>query len=102
MDKVYGTIISLGGRQYDKMKELGYTGFHNQFRIICKATSYYKANKKCEEAGLWHNAFKPNFSSPTGNARELELAQISDIWICVDGSMTHKDSKWVTPEELNT
>lgn len=77
--KVLGTDINIGGCMLDYIRSRGYTGHHNQFRIICKCTSIYDANKKCSVAGLGDGVFVQKYTSETGNVRELELAEQEDM-----------------------
>lgn len=95
--KVLGTDINIGGIMLDYIRERGYTGTHNQFRVICKCTSLYDANKKCAAAGLGSNVFVQRYTSETGNKMELELTEKEDIWIGTD--KFHGDV-WVSASEL--
>lgn len=83
--KVLGTNILLGGKQLNRMKELGYKGSHNQFRIICKCRGMADANRKCQALGAHENIFRRGWYSETGNKKELELCESKDVWISVDG-----------------
>ncbi|MDD5022019.1 MAG: hypothetical protein PHR82_07855 [Endomicrobiaceae bacterium] len=95
--KVLGTDVSIGGRMLDYIRERGYTGTHNQFRIICKCTSLYDANKKCSAAGLGDKVFVQRYTSETGNKIELELAEKEDIWI---GTDKYHGNVWISASEL--
>lgn len=86
IDKYYGTNTNIYGAMNKKMHELGYKGFHNQFRIVCKAKSMAEANRKAESYGLGKKVFQPNYTSETGNEIELNLADKYDFIICLNGT----------------
>ena len=44
-EKYYGTLVMITGNQYEKLVELGYKGYHNQFGVVCKAKSMAEANR---------------------------------------------------------
>lgn len=51
--KVLGANAFFTGNTLDKLKEKGYTGAHNQFRLICKCKSMADGNRKVKP--LTHN-----------------------------------------------
>lgn len=79
--KVIATNIFLGSDLGDKLKKLGYTGTHNQFRIICKCKSMADANRKLHALIGREQVFKSGWTSETGNKRELTLCETADVWI---------------------
>jgi alpha-mannosidase len=85
-DKYYGTNTFFGGRQFEKLKELGYKGFHNQFRIVCKAKSMAEANRIAEAHGLSKKCFNRDYTSETGNSIQLEMADKYGFIVCIDGT----------------
>lgn len=96
--KVLGATTFLDGEPLRKIKEMGYTGSHNQFRIICKCRGIADANKKCGEIGIHSKVFNPGFCMETGNALELELCEKEDIWISIDGADVSK--RYASAKEL--
>lgn len=83
--KVLGANVFFTGNTLDKLKEKGYKGAHNQFRLICKCKSMADGNRKVKP--LTHNdkTFVTNWCAETGNKKELELCEQEDVWVCVDG-----------------
>lgn len=86
-DKYYGTNIFLGGKELEKIKQLGYKGHHSQFRTVCKAKSMAEANRIAESHGLSSKTFSRDFTSETGNKTELEMTDKYGFIICVDGTL---------------
>lgn len=72
-EKYYGTLTHVHYDILEKIKTLGYDGVHNQFRVVCKATSVAKANQIAESLGFMHKVFRPNYTSETGNLKEIEM-----------------------------
>lgn len=72
-EKYYGTLTAVHYDMLQKIRELGYDGVHNQFRVVCKATSIAKANQIAESLGFMSKVFKPNYTSITGNLKEIEM-----------------------------
>lgn len=70
-EKYYGTLLNYST---NKMRELGFTNSHNQFRIVCKAKSRAEANRIAKSLGLVDNIFRADYTSETFNAKEIELA----------------------------
>lgn len=87
IDKYYGTYTMIYGGKLKKLEELGYNKSHYQFRIVCKAKSRAEANRIAESYGLDKNTFRPDYTSETGNERELELADKYGFIIAVDGTL---------------
>lgn len=89
VDKYYGTNIMLYGTKVDKLRELGYKGTHNQFRVVCKAKSRAEANRIAKGYGLnfGKDVFVPNYTSETGNDLEIELANKYGFIICTGGTI---------------
>lgn len=87
IDKYYGTNIMIYGEENKKLRELGYKGFHNQFRIVCKAKSRAEANRMAEGYGLGKNVFHPDYTSETGNVIEIEMANEHGFIICLGGTI---------------
>lgn len=84
--KVLGTNTFFRGKALEKLKNLGYSGHHNQFRIICKCRGINDANRKCNELGICGKVFVANWCSETGNQEELSLCEKEDIWISIGGT----------------
>lgn len=95
--KVLGTNIMIGGEKLDTLRKMGYKGYHSQFRIICKCKSMAEANRKCEALGFYKKVFSKDYSCETGNKLELELCEIEDVWICLDGTI---GNRYVKASEL--
>lgn len=72
-EKYYGTLTAVHYDILQKIRELGYDGVHNQFRVVCKATSITKANQIAESLGFMNKVFRPNYTSITGNLKEIEM-----------------------------
>lgn len=72
-EKYYGTLTSVHYDILQKIRALGYNGAHNQFRVVCKATSVAKANQIAESLGFMNKVFRPNYTSITGNLKEIEM-----------------------------
>ena len=86
--KYYGTNINLYGDIHKKMCKLGYNGYHNQFRIVCKASSMDEANRIVSDFGLCEKAFIRDFTSTTENVNEINLCDCgSGVIICLDGTL---------------
>ena len=96
--KYYGTNVSLSGNQLKKIRELGYKGYHSQFRIVCKAKSRAEANRIAESLCLGKKVFNPAYTSETGNKTELEFADKFGFIICLDGTM---GNVFIDVKELN-
>jgi len=87
IDKYYGTNIFLYGDMLDKIRQLGYKGYHNQFRVVCKAKSKSEANRIAEGYGLGKDVFRPGYTCETGNNIEIEMADKHGFIICKDGTL---------------
>ena len=85
--KYYGTNTSVYGNMLIKIKELGYKGVHNQFRIVCKAKSRAEANRIAEKYELGTRIFVADYTSETGNKIELEMADKHELIICAGGTL---------------
>ncbi|MCM1235673.1 MAG: hypothetical protein NC489_36725 [Ruminococcus flavefaciens] len=96
--KVLGTNTFLYGDLLDKMHDRGYSGVHNQFRIICKCKGIANANRKCKEIGLHNKIFTSNFTTETGNKIELELCEKEDVWFSING--TNISDGYISAKEL--
>lgn len=90
VDKYYGTLTMLYGEKLKKLKNLGYKGTHYQFRIVCKAKSRAEANRIAESYGLSKNTFRPDYTSETGNALEIEMVDKYNFIIAIDGTRGDK------------
>lgn len=86
IDKYYGTNVNLYGYMNRKMHELGYDGYHNQFRIVCKAKSMAEANRKAEAYGLGEKVFRSAYTSETGNELQIELCDEYGFIVCLGGT----------------
>lgn len=86
-EKYYGTLILISGSPYKKLIELGYKGCHHQFRIVCKAKSIAEANRIAESYNLGSKVFRSEYTSETGNALEIELADKYGFIINISGSL---------------
>ena len=78
--KVYATMVMISGDVLRKAHQLGLSEYTRQVRLICGATSMAEANRLCEAEGMYR-AFRRDFTSITGNKRELELAGNGGIFI---------------------
>lgn len=96
-DKYYGTNTFLGGKDLERARELGYTGYHAQFRIVCKAKSMAEANRIAASYGLGDKVFHRDYTSETGNALEIELADEYRIIIRLDG---RNENTYVSIEDI--
>lgn len=85
--KYYGTNIMIYEDIRRKLKKVGYKGFHNQFRIVCKASSMAEANRICERYGLGQKCFTSAYTSETGNTIQIENADKYELIICIGGTM---------------
>jgi hypothetical protein len=84
--KYYGTLTMIYGHQLTTMKQFGFDGYHNQFRIVCKAKSRAEANRITESLGLGKNVFMPDYTCETGNKEEIEFADKYGTIISINGS----------------
>ena len=96
-DKYYATITFLRGEMVDKLKELGYRGSHNHFRVVCKAKSRAEANRIAESYGLGKITFEPDYTNETGNDIEIEMADKHVFIVCINGTIGRN---YVSIEEL--
>ena len=78
--KVYGTTDIITGELLCKARQLGLSIYSRQVRVICGATSMAEANRMCETEGMGRT-FKRDYTSITGNKKELELAGNGGIFI---------------------
>lgn len=85
VDKYYGTYVFIYGDKREELINLGYKGSHSQFRIVCKAKSMAEANRIAKSYGLGDKVFTPDYTSETGNKKELELADKYGLIVCVNG-----------------
>lgn len=90
IDKYYGTYANIYGDMNKKIHQLGYKGFHNQFKIVCKAKSMAEANRKAENYGLGQKVFKTDYTSETGNKLEIEMADKYGFIVSIDGTSGNK------------
>jgi hypothetical protein len=97
-EKYYGTLVIIIGNQYKKLIELGYKGYHNQFRVVCKAKSIEEANRIAESYNLGSKVFRRDYTCETGNALEIELADKYGFIIDVSGSFGRK---YIDIKEIN-
>lgn len=86
IDKYYATYLNIYGDKSKKLKELGYEGVHNQFRIVCKAKSRAEANRMAESYGLGEMVFRPKYTSETGNSIEIEFADKYGFIVNINGN----------------
>lgn len=85
--KYYATNVYFLNKHFNKMKELGYKGRHNQFRVVCKAKSMAEANRIAKSYGLGEKCFSRDYTAETGNGKEIELCEQHQFIVCVDGSL---------------
>jgi hypothetical protein len=99
--KYYGTLTMIGGDKLNKIKQLGFNGYHHQFRIVCKAKSRAEANRITESLGLGNKVFMPNYTCETGNTEELEFADKYGTIISINGSSGGKyiDARLLTTHQ---
>jgi len=97
IDKYYGTNTMIGGDELNKLIKLGYSGYHAQFRVVCKAKSMAEANRLAESYGLYKKTFTKDYTSETGNKLEIELAYKYGFIIALDGTEGHK---FISAKEL--
>lgn len=87
IDKYYGTNTMIYGEMSNKLRELGYKGTHNQFRVVCKAKSMAEANRKAESYELGKKVFRPEYTSETGNEIQIELCDKYGFIVCLGGTL---------------
>lgn len=87
IDKYYGTNLMASGRIVKNLRELGYSGSHSQFSIVCKAKSRAEANRIAEGYGLGKIVFSPDYTSETGNEKQIELCDKYGFIISLDGTL---------------
>ena len=87
VNKYYGTNISLSWDASLKIKEKGYSGSHNQFRVVCKAKSMAEANRISEDLGIGRKTFHRDWTSETGNETEIKMCDKYGFIICIDGTL---------------
>ena len=92
--KVLGTAATIRGKCLQKLHEMGVPVHKDQFRVICGCTSIADANRQCEAAGLNNKTFQSDFTSETGNIKELELAGEGGLFIEI------AYNRYVSVEEL--
>ena len=90
-EKYFGTLVLVYGSKYDKLKELGYSGYGNHFRIICKAKSISEANRIAESYGLGERVFNNRYATQTRNKLEMELSDKYGFIINVDGTINNSN-----------
>lgn len=97
VDKYYGTVAIIGGKKYDKLKELGYSGSHSQFRVVCKAKSIAEANRKAKVYGLGATLFRYGYTCETGNKLEIDLVDKYDFIVSIDGTVGYRfvGARWL-------
>lgn len=61
--------------------------YHNQWRVVCKATSMAAANREAKSLGLDIRTFTPGYTSETGNRTELELCDKYGFIVCLDNGI---------------
>lgn len=83
--KYYGTNTFIYGDMLSKIEKLGYKGYHNQFRIVCKARSMAAANRMAASYGLDEKSFRRDYTSETGNIIELEMADKYEFIVSING-----------------
>lgn len=73
--KYYGTIVHGLFIPDEVVKHFGIKrNRHNQYRLVIKAKSRAAANRRWKElTGSRHDAFRPNYTSTTGNPTEIEF-----------------------------
>ena len=92
--KVLGTAATIRGKYLQKLHEMGVPAHKDQFRVICGCTSMADANRQCEEAGLNNRTFQSDYTSESGNDKELELAGEGGLFIEI------AYNRYVSVEEL--
>lgn len=86
--KYYGTNANIYGNQREKLKQHQTREvYHNQYRIVCKASSRAEANRIAESYRLGKKVFHPDYTSETGNNLELELCDKYGFIINADGTI---------------
>lgn len=79
--KVLGTDAVIIGSKLKKLRELGVPERERQFRVICGCTGLTDANRQCEAAGLDNRTFQRDYTSETGNTKEIEIAGNGGVFI---------------------
>lgn len=86
--KYYGTNTTMYGDQIENLKQYQTKEiYHNQYRIVCKASSRAEANRLAESHGLGKNVFRPDYTSETGNKLAIEFCDKYGFIINADGTM---------------
>lgn len=83
--KYYGTYFIYSPND-EFTKKYG-KDYHNQWRIVCKAKSFAEANRIAESIGLPKNTFQREWTSETGNKKEIELCDKYGFIVAADGEM---------------
>lgn len=97
--KYYGTTTNGFTIPEEIKKKYNLEGTHQQYRLVIKAKSRAAANRRWREVtGTNHDIFLPNYTSETGNPRELELADIYGEIIGKTPSYEHVDLKAIVEE----
>lgn len=92
--KVLGTTVVFKGKYLQKIHKMDVPARINQFRVICGCTSMADANRQCESAGLDNRTFQSDYTSESGNDKELELAGNGGLFIEIS------NDRYVSVEEL--
>lgn len=92
--KVLGTSAIIRGKYLQKLHEMGVPVHKVQLRVICGCTSMADANRQCEAAGLDNRTLQSDYTSESGNDKELELAGNGGLFIEIS------NDKYVSVEEL--
>jgi len=75
IEKYYGTMFIGFYIPEEILNKYNATNRHNQFRMVCKAKSRAEANRIIQNIlKTTSEIFSPNYSSETGNQKELESA----------------------------
>ena len=96
--KVLGTNVILYGNILYKARELSADIHNSQYRIICGCKSRADANRQCAAAGLGDRVFQPDYTSETGNDKELNIAGQGGIFVKVNNGPMHRT--YISIEEL--
>lgn len=85
--KYYTTNVMMYGTLLKKLIKVGYKGSHQQFRIVCKATSMAEANRICKAYGIGDKVFISDYTNDTGNDTEITESDKYGVIIKIGGTI---------------
>lgn len=95
--KCYGTHTCIPNEYEQYLESIGGRFNHSQFRVVCKAKSMAEANGICENFGFQAKTFLSNYTSETGNEKELKMLEKTNLIISKHGTCSNE---YLTIEEI--